>query len=107
MFSENGPNLTIISAVATLCNNIAKDLPIEINDPESLINLIYIDDVVEKFIRLIDSVDILKEYDEVYPKYQITVGDLASLLYKFKESRDNLITEDVEKAFKELYIQPT
>ncbi len=83
------------SAVATFCNNIAKDLPIEINDPESLINLIYIDDVVEKFIRLIDSVDVLKEYDQVHPKYQISVGDLASLLYKFKESRDSLITEDV------------
>ena len=39
------------SVVATFCNNIANNLPIKINDPEVVMNLAYIDDVLEEFIN--------------------------------------------------------
>lgn len=38
------------SAVATFCNNIAKDLPIQVNDPNTELELLYIDDLVEEMI---------------------------------------------------------
>ena len=38
------------SAVATFCNNIANDLPIQVNDPNVDMELLYIDDLVEETI---------------------------------------------------------
>ena len=38
------------SAVATFCNNIANDLPIQVNDPNVEMSLVYIDDVIKSFI---------------------------------------------------------
>ena len=38
------------SAVATFCNNIANDLPIQVNDPSVVMKLVYIDDVVDELI---------------------------------------------------------
>jgi len=84
------------SAVATFCHNIARDLPIQINDPSAVISLMYIDDVVESFKGLLSGE--CKKPDgfvEVSPKYSITVGELADQLYRFKASRDDLVTEPV------------
>ena len=88
------------SAVATFCHNIARDLPIQINDPAVVIRLVYIDDVVESFMALMvgdESVSpsINNAYVELAPEYQISVGELADQLYRFKATRDNLITEPV------------
>ena len=41
------------SAVATFCHNVARDLPIQINDPSSVIRLVYVDDVVDSFMALL------------------------------------------------------
>ena len=41
------------SAVATFCNNIANDLPIQVNDRNAELNLVYIDDVVDSLINLL------------------------------------------------------
>ena len=38
------------SAVATWCHNVARDLPIMVRDPAATVTLVYIDDVVERFI---------------------------------------------------------
>ena len=38
------------SAVATFCNNIANDLPIQVNDPSVELELLYIDDLVDEMI---------------------------------------------------------
>ncbi|MBR8657995.1 NAD-dependent epimerase/dehydratase family protein, partial [Achromobacter sp. Marseille-Q0513] len=43
------------SAVATFCHNINHGLPIQINDPAAAITLVYIDDVVARFIELMDG----------------------------------------------------
>src|SRR5690606_15404277 len=43
------------SAVATFCHNIARDLPIQINDSAARINLVYIDDVISQFVAIMDG----------------------------------------------------
>ena len=43
------------SVVATFCYNIAHDLPIAVNDPAVALGLIYIDDVVDEFLRCLTS----------------------------------------------------
>ena len=83
------------SAVATFCYNIVHDLPIHINDPASIIKLIYIDDVLSDFLNVMDRKPLPTRFREVQPVHEITVGDLAALLRAFKESRVNLITEPV------------
>ena len=52
------PNYT--SAVATFCYNIARDLPVKVNDPEVVMNLVYIDDVLDSFVNALKG-DVLKE----------------------------------------------
>jgi UDP-2-acetamido-2,6-beta-L-arabino-hexul-4-ose reductase len=86
------------SVVATFCYNLAHDLPIKVNDSESPLNLIYIDDVIDGFIQIMDGLD--REVDQdgfkiLYPQYTTTLGGLADQLQAFKNSRENLITERV------------
>ncbi|MNJ19142.1 NAD dependent epimerase/dehydratase family protein [compost metagenome] len=83
------------SAVATFCNNIAKDLPIQINDPSARINLVYIDDVVSHFIAVMDGKLAGEPFVSVEPQYSITVGELANQLAAFRDSRKSMITESV------------
>ena len=77
------------SAVATFCYNVAHDLPIKINDPSSLIPLVYVDDVIADFLLVLDKRP-AHGYREVSPVYNITVGELARQLYEFKEGRTSL-----------------
>ena len=42
------------SAVATFCNNIANDLPIQVNNRETVMHLVYIDDVVEELLQALE-----------------------------------------------------
>ncbi|MFA5490990.1 MAG: NAD-dependent epimerase/dehydratase family protein [Candidimonas sp.] len=83
------------SAVATFCHNISQGLPIQINDPEAVINLVYIDDVITHFVDVMDGKLAGDPYVRVEPQYAITVGGLASQLSAFRDSRRNLITEPV------------
>ena len=85
------------SAVATFCHNIARGLPIQINDPCAQITLVYIDDVVRHFVALMDGLKPDASFVTVEPQYQITVGDLSKTLHAFRESRNTLITEPVGK----------
>lgn len=83
------------SAVATFCHNIANDLPIQINDENARISLVYIDDVVRHFINIMDGVASSSNFPKVEPIYSITVGGLAKQLTAFRDSRETLITEAV------------
>lgn len=83
------------SAVATFCNNVARDLPIQINDPQARINLVYIDDVIAHFISVMDGRQAGTPYLSVEPQYSITVGGLAEQLIAFRDSRASMITEPV------------
>lgn len=83
------------SAVATFCHNVARDLPIQINDPSVIISLVYIDDVVARFIDVMEGRLRGSPFVEVLPEYAITVGELAGVLRAFRDSRTTLVTEAV------------
>ncbi|EGQ8108436.1 capsular polysaccharide biosynthesis protein CapF [Vibrio parahaemolyticus] len=82
------------SFVATFCYNTLNDLDITINDPKASVTLVYIDDVCRSLIALLDGTE-PSGTKVVSPEYPTTVGEVADLLRAFKESRDNLVTEDV------------
>ena len=86
------------SAVATFCHNIARCLPINVNDPAAPVTLVYVDDVIERFVQLMDGDDACMDVDgfaTVTPQYTTTVGELARLIQSFKDSRNTLMTERV------------
>lgn len=86
------------SAVATFCHNVARDIPIQINDPDALITLVYIDDLIERFLQLMDGADPQVDKDGfalVAPQYTTTVGDLAGRIRGFRESRNTLMIDRV------------
>ena len=93
------------SAVATFCNNIANDLPIQINDPNVTMTLAYIDDVVAAFIAALDGqAVILDGYGVIEPVHTIKLGEIVELLHSFKACRNDLSVPDmVEPLTKKLY----
>lgn len=79
------------SAVATFCYNIARDLPITINDPAAPLTLVYIDDVVDAFVDAIDG-KVAPGFASVEPVYHTMVGAVADTIRGFRTDRaDNLI----------------
>jgi len=87
------------SVVATFCHNISHNLPIQVNNPDFELSLIYIDDVVEEFVNIIQGVKGDKKELSVQPEYKIKLGDLDDQIKIFRESRDSLITERVGSGF--------
>jgi len=87
------------SVVATFCHNISHDLPIQVDDPSFELSLIYIDDVVEEFVKVIQGAREGKKKPSVQPEYKIKLGDLADQIKIFRESRNSLITEEVGSGF--------
>jgi UDP-2-acetamido-2,6-beta-L-arabino-hexul-4-ose reductase len=93
------------SAVATFCHNIAHNLPITVNDPNVLMTLVYIDDLVEELINALEG----KEnrvgiFCEVPIVHDITIGEIAHLIQTFKTSREDRSIPDMSNAFtKKLY----
>jgi len=83
------------SVVATFCYNIAHDLPIKINDPAALVQLIYIDDLIKYFLFIMDGALVEPGFNDVNLVYELTVCVLAKKLKLFKDSRQNLLTEPV------------
>ncbi|MCW2270320.1 NAD dependent epimerase/dehydratase family protein [compost metagenome] len=83
------------SAVATFCHNIARDLPIQINDEAAPLSLVYVDDVVRHFMAIMDGAEANPGKVEVEPVYATTVGAVAEQLRAFRDSRTTLITESV------------
>ena len=95
------------SVVATFCNNIACDLPVQVNDPNVEMGLVYIDDVVNSFIEKlkVTSYELQTEkFETLSPVHQIKLGEIVDLLYEFKKSRSNLQVPNMSDAFtKKLY----
>jgi len=83
------------SVVATFCHNIAHNLPLQINDKFLSLRLVYIDDVVLDFIRVIQQINEGISMPEVTPEYSITIGELADQINAFQNCRTNLISENV------------
>lgn len=81
------------SVVATFCYNIARDLPIQVNDRSTVMHLVYIDDVVEELLQALDRHPHVNSdgYCYVPVEHEVTLGEIVNLLYGFKESRRNLM----------------
>lgn len=86
------------SVVATFCHNISQDLSIQINDTNKVLDLVYVDDVVNAFLKLISADD--KTVDQaITPHYSTTLGELAALIKNFKDSRYTGVVEPVGAGF--------
>lgn len=86
------------SAVATFCHNIARGLPIQVNDPAAALTLVYVDDVIERFLQLLDGADTAVDAQgvaTVATQYSTTVGAVAQQIRAFHDSRATLVTERV------------
>jgi UDP-2-acetamido-2,6-beta-L-arabino-hexul-4-ose reductase len=89
------------SVIATFCHNIANDMPIVINDPDVMLNLVYIDDVVDNLIYCLTG----DEYHEgqfcyVPELFKVRLGDIADILYSFDRGRRNLQIPKISDKFR-------
>ena len=96
------------SAVATFCHNIARNLPIQVNEANPTLKLVYIDDVVKELINALNRAASKCAGDDKYYKvseqYQVKLLDIVNMLYTFKESRKDLYVPDMRDPFtKKLY----
>jgi len=86
------------SAVATFCNNIANDLPIQVNDRSVNMTLVYIDDVVDELIRAISGEENYDgEYCKVPVEHKITLGEIVDLIYSFKNQPESLVMPEIPR----------
>ena len=96
------------SAVATFCNNIANDLPIQVNDPNTELELLYIDDLVEEMMLALCGKEHHCEYDGLTPldkadgKYcyvpvthKVTLGKIVDTLEAFKNQPQSLLMPEI------------
>ena len=94
------------SAVATFSSNIANGLPIQVNDRNTELELLYIDDLVEEMLLALNGKEHRDEKDYCYcpVTFKKTLGEIVDLLYSFKESRSDLSVPDMSDDFtKRLY----
>ena len=96
------------SAVATFCNNIANDLPIQVNDRSTQLELLYIDDLVDEMVAALkgeehhcefEGVDtVLTEngrYCAVPVTHKVTLGEIVDLLEQFKAQPTSLVMPEI------------
>lgn len=93
------------SVIATFCYNIERDIPITIHDENAMLHLVYIDDVVDEFIKcLVKQGNKVGDFYEIPLVYHCTVQELVEHLYSFKDSKKNGFIPNVENEFiKKLY----
>jgi UDP-2-acetamido-2,6-beta-L-arabino-hexul-4-ose reductase len=81
------------SAVATFCHNITRGLPIRVDDPASPLTLVYIDDVVGAIMAWLDQPVSGPAF--VNPVYETTVGEVSTLVQRFRTDREDHMIESV------------
>jgi UDP-2-acetamido-2,6-beta-L-arabino-hexul-4-ose reductase len=87
------------SVVATFCHNLARDLPVRVDDPRTILRLAYVDDVVEDFLGALRTPGAGVTRREVAPVYEVSLGELLGLIESFKEGRQSLMVERVGAGF--------
>ena len=87
------------SVVATFCHNIARGLPIRIDDPAAPVALVYIDDVLNAFTAALKGQSVKQgDFCEVETVHHATVGKLAETIRGFPDGRQSLLQADVGNA---------
>ena len=98
------------SAVATFCNNIANDLPIQVNDPSVMLELLYIDDLVDEMIAALEGHEHHCEFDGINTvltddgrycaapvTHKVTLGEIVELLEAFRAQPETLTMPEIPK----------
>ena len=96
------------SVVATFCNNTANDLPITVTDPKIQLELLYIDDLVEEMLDLLEGKGHRCDYDGLFPvetekgrycfvptTHKVTLGEIVELLESFKAQPQTLMLPEI------------
>ena len=98
------------SAVATFCNNIANELPIQVNDPSTELELLYIDDLVEEMLDALEGKEHRCNYDGLNTvaddlgrycyapiTHKASLGEIVDLLNGFKLQPETLLMPEIPK----------
>ncbi len=116
LMGQSRPNYN--SAVSTFCNAVANDLPFTVNDRNAVVELLYIDDLVEGMFDLLEGKEHRCNYDGLEPvecedgrycyvplTYNVTLGEIVDLLQSFKAQPQTLVMPSIpENSFaKKLY----
>ncbi len=106
------------SAVATFCNNIANNLPITVSDSSVLLELLYIDDLIEEMLDALEGKEHRCDFDGVNAvlcdtgrycaapvTHSVTLGEIVAMLQEFKRQPQTLLMPSIpERSFaKKLY----
>jgi len=84
------------SAVATFCHNIAHDLPIQVNDPATVLQLVYIDDVIAELLGALEGKEHrIGDFCEVLVIHEITLGGIVELLHQFHDQPQTLMMPEM------------
>ena len=96
------------SAVATFCNNVANDLPIQVNDPATELELLYIDDLVQEMLDALEGKAHRCDYNGLDPvpgetgrycyapvTHKVTLGEIVALLESFKAQPRTLLMPEI------------
>ncbi len=96
------------SAVATFCNNIANELPIQVNDPAIELELLYIDDLIDEMLNALENKEHHCEFDglEVLPNpsgkycycettHKVSLGKIVELLQRFHDQPQTLVIPEI------------
>ncbi len=96
------------SAVATFCNNTANDLPITVNDRNTELELLYIDDLVAEMLDALEKKEHHCEFDgintvitesgkycAVTTTHKVTLGEIVDLLEQFKSQPKTLLMPEI------------
>lgn len=96
------------SVIATFCNNIANDLPIQVNDPNVELELLYIDDLVEEMLDALEGKAHRCNYDGLAAQasadgrycyapttHKVTLGEIVELLDLFKAQPQSLVMPEI------------
>lgn len=90
------------SVVATYCYNIWRDLPCVIDNPNHIITLAYIDDIIKWLIELLDQSDWTNHQVYNGPTFQVSLSELSEKLNSFKDHRETRFAFDVTRQFDKL-----
>lgn len=84
----NKPNYN--SAITTFCYNISRNLEIKVNCRDTVMHVVYIDDLFDELISAMEGKGTKSgKFYRVPVEDETTLGHIVDLLYSFKESRNN------------------
>lgn len=96
------------SVVATFCHNMAHDLPVRVDDPETELELLYVDDLVQEMLDALEGREHHCNYDGLIPvsmldgpfcycpvTHRVKLGEIVCLLDSFRGQPDTLYMPEI------------